>query len=974
MTRNASVRLQLAVSALALTMPAALSAQAVGVGGAPPPTDTRASQDGSDKPIIVTGSRIRQNPLEERSPVITLDQSSLAQTGLTSVADILQRLPSAAGGLNTKANNSGNIGNPQDGGGVGAGTSEIDLRYLLAKRTLVLVDGLRYVPATAASGIPSTVDLNSIPEAQIERIEVLQSGQSPLYGSDAIAGVVNIITKASQDGLRASAQYGKFRQGDGAQQEYNLSYGVKGPSTTIVLGGTYVKQDKVSTRDRALSQFPNPGQTSCTDPIGGCSSGAVNGRIVFNPGNPSLPDGGSITVRNAPLNGRGIYDPTLAGGDFRAFTTADRFNFSPYNYFLTPSERFGGFLSAKQELGGDINLRVKAVYNRRNSQNQAAFLPLFVGPDAGNGNLLDTVSIDATNPYNPFGITLNSGTNGQPATYSFIGRRLVEAGQRTYTQHVDTWSTTATLDGSFSVGEHKFYWDANAVVGLNDARQVFTGNVNAARVARALGPISQCTGDCVPLNIFGGAGSITPAMLNYIGFTERDTSYQRLYDYTANLSGDLFNLPAGPVGFAVGYEHRLQKGGFTPDPIIQAGLGADIPAQAASGKYHTNEFYGEIRVPILKDVPFFQQLEGDGAVRHVNYSTSGKSTTFTGTGLWKPIEDLLFRASYAEGFRAPSIGELFGAKSRADAPIDDPCTNVAGSPYQSSATIRANCAANGVPTNGSYQEPNGGQLPTLTGGNNALKPETSRTWLFGGVYSPRWARESGFASLLSLEVNYYDIKVSNAIAAVNPQVTLTRCATLGDPAACANVTRTASGRVAQIVGLLQNIGQIRTQGFDFTLSYRTPRTNAGTFGLSVNANYLKKYSETFPTAGGLSTISYKGVTRGFPDQSYPKFKGNAVVSWSLGDFMSSFTGRYINHVTETLSDGTVNRLRNTFYGDVQIVFSPSFLDKKFEFAVGVNNVFDRDPPACFTCTGPNYDPTTYDVPGQYGYLRVSYKM
>jgi iron complex outermembrane receptor protein len=966
MSPKMMLRSQVALTILAAAIPTSLSAQAVTIGGTPAASDT----SGADDAIIVTGSRIRRDPLDNPSPVVTLDQSALAQTGLTSVADILQRLPSAAGGLNTKVNNSGNIGNPQDGGGVGAGTSEIDLRYLLAKRTLVMVDGLRYVPATAASGIPSTVDLNTIPASQIERIEVLQSGQSPLYGSDAIAGVVNIITKSQQEGLRMSGQFGTFRAGDGHTYNYDASYGIKGPTTSIVIGASYVNQGKVSTRDRSISQFPNPGQTSCTDPIGGCSSGAVNGRIVFNPGNPSLPAGGSVTVRNAPLNGRGVYDPTLVGGDFRAFTTADRFNFSPYNYFLTPSERFGGFLSAKQELGSNINLRVKAVYNRRNSQNQAAFLPLFVGPDAGNGNLLDTVSIDATNPYNPFGTTLSAGPNGTPATYSFIGRRLVEAGQRTYTQHVDTWSTTATLDGSFDVGDRKFYWDVNAVIGLNDARQTFTGNVNAAKVARALGPVANCTGDCVPLNIFGGAGSITPAMLNYIAFTEHDQSYQRLYDYTANVSGDLFSLPAGNVGIAAGYEHRLQKGGFTPDPLIQAGLGADIPAQAASGKFNADEFYGEIRVPILKDVPFFRSLEADGAVRHSDYSTSGSNTSFTGTGLWKPIDDLLLRASYAEGFRAPGIGELFGAQSRADAPIDDPCTNVAGSPYQTSATVRTNCAANGVPTNGSYQEPNGGQLATLTGGNNALKPETSKTWLYGAVYSPRWARESGFASAFSIEANYYDIKVTGAIAAINPQVTLSRCAELGDAASCANVVRTASGKVAQIIGLLQNIGEIRTRGIDLTVTYRTPETSVGIFGLSLNGNYLTKYTESFPTNDGTTTISYKGTTRGFPDQSYPKLKGNGTVSWSLGDIAASFTGRYINHVVE--SDG--NRMGNTFYGDVQIVYTPSFLDKKFDFSVGVINMFNRTPPACDTCTGPNYDPTTYDVPGQFGYLRVAYKM
>jgi iron complex outermembrane receptor protein len=962
--RKTEARRAIGISIFALLSSTSLHAQAVDIGSG------AAAAEGEGEMIVVTGSRIRRDPLQNDSPVITLDQTTLAQTGLTSVADVLQRLPSAAGGLNTKVNNSGNIGNPQDGGGVGAGTSEIDLRYLLAKRTLVLVDGLRYVPATAASGIPSTVDLNSIPESQIERIEVLQSGQSPLYGSDAIAGVVNIITKSSQDGLRASAQYGKFRQGDGATQDYNVSYGIKGPTTSIVAGVTYVKQDKVSTRDRKTSQFPNPGQTSCNDPIGGCSSGAVNGRIVFNPGNPSLPAGGSIVVRNPPLNGRGVYDPTLVGGDFRAFTNSDRFNFSPYNYFLTPSERIGGFVSAKQELSSSVNLRVKAVYNRRNSQNQAAFLPLFLGPDAGNGNLLDTVSIDATNPYNPFGITLSSGAGGTTPTYSFIGRRLVEAGQRTYTQHVDTWSVTGTLDGSFDVGGRKFYWDANAVIGFNDAVQTFTGNVNAAKVAQALGPLALCTGGCVPLNVFGGLGSITPAMLNFIGFTELDKSSQTLEDYTANLTGDIFTLPYGDVGIAVGYEHRVQRGSFTPDPVIQAGLGADIPAQAAYGHYNSDEVYGEIRVPILKDVPFFSSLEADGAVRHANYSTSGSSTTFTGTGLWKPTKDLLLRGSYAEGFRAPSIGELFGAQSRADAPIDDPCTNVAGSRWQASATVRTNCVANGVPASGSYQEPQGGQIGTLTGGNNSLVPETSKTLLFGGVYSPSWARDGGWASQLNLELNYYDIKVSGAISAINPQVTLARCAELGDSAACSNVVRTQSGIISRVVGLLQNIGQIRTKGIDLTFNYRTPQTGIGQFGLTLNGNYLLKYTETFPTAGGSASISYKGTTRGFPDQSYPKYKGTGVVSWSLGAVDASFTGRYINHVVE----GSGARLANTFYGDVQLGYTPDFLDKRFTFTLGVINLFNKIPPACTSCTGPNYDPTTYDVPGQFGYLRVSYKM
>ena len=909
--------------------------------------------------IIVTGSRIRRDPLNQDSPVVIVDQSALAQTGLSAIADVLQRLPSASGGLNSKVNNSGNIGNPPDGGGVGAGSAEIDLRYLAAKRTLVLVDGQRFVNGASASGIPSTVDLNTIPVSAIERIEVLQSGQSPLYGSDALAGVVNVITKSSQKGLQASAQFGTFRQGDGHTTDLNASYGFQGSTTSVVFGASYVKQEAVRTRDRATSQFPNPGQTSCTDPIGGCSSAPLLGRYDVN--------GQSLTLR-APVIGRvPVYDPTLVGGDYTNFSAAARFNFAPFNYFLTPSERYGGFVNIKQELSSNVNLRVKAIYSHRNSQNQAAFLPLFIGPDAGNGNLLDTITIDASNPYNPFG-TLSAGNPGDPpANYSTVRRRLIEAGQRTYTQSVDTMSVTGTLDGSFTVGAHKWYWDVNAVIGFNDAKQSFTGNVNAANLKRALGPVANCTAPCVPVNIFGGAGSITADQLAYITYTERNRSAQELQDYTANLSGDLFDLPAGPVGFAVGYEHRYQKGSYDPDVITAAGLSSDIPSLPAVGSYNSDEVYGELRVPILKEVPFFYELGIDGAVRYSDFSRGGTKTTYTGSATWKPVQDLLFRGSYATGFRAPAIGELFGAASRADAPIDDPCTNVAGSPYQTSATVRANCTANGVPANGSYQEPNGGQLGVLTGGNQNLKPETSRTWLFGGVYSPRWAR-GGALSALSLEVNYYDIEVNNAIAPVDAQLTLNRCAFSADALSCGSITRTPAGLISRINAQLQNIGSIRTRGIDVAANIRTQKSGIGSFGLSLNGNFLLKYTETFPAQVGFSTTNYLGTTRGFPDQSYPRFKGNGTLDWAIGDFGASFTGRYIDAVRE--ADG--KKLANTFYGDVQLSYA--FLAKKFVFTLGVNNVFDKDPPACFSCTGPNYDPTTYDVPGQFGYVRITYKM
>jgi iron complex outermembrane receptor protein len=931
---------------------------------APAQAQTAPAENEGGEEIIVTGSRIRQDPLNQDSPVIRLDQDALAQTGLSAVADILQRLPSASGGLNSKVNNSGNLGNPPDGGGVGAGSAEIDLRYLSAKRTLVLVDGLRFVNGTSGSGIPATVDLNTIPANSIARVEVLQAGASPLYGSDAIAGVVNVITVAQQEGLRASAQFGTFRQGDGHTQDYNISYGVKGPTTNFVFGASYVKQEAVRSRDRAISQFPNPGQTACSNGGGGCSSAALNGRFLTSFGNQ--------TISTAP-------DSTPTFAELRPFLVTDRFNFAPFNYILTPSERYGAWLSFKQELGSDINLRVKAQYNRRNSQNQAAFEPLFIGPDAGNGagSLFDTLSFDATNPFNPFGVTLESGRNpdgtlnGRTQNYSFIARRLIEAGQRTFNQKVDTLSATATLDGSFDVGGHKWYWDATALFGINDAHQSFTGNVNAARVAQAIGPIANCTAPCVPLNLFGGAGSITPAMLAFIAFTERDKSQQHLYDYTANLSGDIIDLPAGPVGFAVGYEHRIQSASFDPDPIVAAGLGADIPAQPAAGRYNVDEIYGELRIPLLKEKPFFYSLEVNGAVRHSSYSISGSSTTYTGTGLWKPVQDLLLRGSYSTGFRAPSLGELFGGRSRFDLPVTDPCSNIAGSPWQTSATVRANCVANGVPANGSYAE-DPGQLPVITQGNLNLRPEKSRNLLFGAVYAPAWARSGGFAKNFSIEANYYDIRVSKAIGAVDPNLTLNNCALRGDAASCALVIRTSNGFINEIDGTLQNLDSIRTKGLDVTLNYVTPDTGIGTFGLTANATWLLKY--VLSASNGFVVLDRKGTERGSPDQAFPKFKGNATVNWTIGDVAASFTGRYVDSVVEQGGPAGTNRLNSRFYGDIQLTFTPSFLDQRFAFTAGVNNVFNQDPPACFSCSLNNFDPTTYDVPGQFGYLRVSYKM
>jgi iron complex outermembrane receptor protein len=899
---------------------------------------TQAAQNDAD--IVITGSRIRRNPLDQDQPVTFLDEEDIARTGLTSAADVIQRLPSSGGALNSRFNNSGNFGNPPDGGGVGAGSAEVDLRYLGSKRVLVLVDGLRYVNGASASGVPGATDLNSIPESMIERIEVLQDGASAIYGSDAIAGVVNIITRKEQDGLRASAQVGITSEGDGFTQNYQLSWGTKTDNgLSVVVGGNYVKQEEISSADREISLFPTPGTTACDN---SCSSGTPRGRFILL--------GQDLTLI-APVIGR---KPVLA--DYRPWAGApDRFNFAPFNFIQTPLERYGAFFNVRQEVG-DVAFSVKGVWNQRNSKNQAAPLPLFVGPDAGNGNLLDTITIHSTNPFNPFGVTLDA------SNLAFIGRRVVEGGPRRYNQDVSTWYLSATLDGAFEVGDGNWYWDVNAVYGRNRAEQTVFGNINAANLARALGPINQCTNTCVPFNIFGGVGSITEQMYNYVSFEQNDSSRQTLWDFSANLSGELFDLPGGSAGFAIGLEHRAQSGRFDPDEIVAAGLGSDIPALPTAGSYDVDEAYLELRLPLLRDRAFFHRFELSGAVRFSDYSESGSTTTLKGTVNWQPIKDLLFRGSWAEGFRAPTIGELFGTPSRFDQEIVDPCSAVGGA---IPAAVAANCIANGVPANGSYIQLNP-QLPVITGGNADLGPETSESWVFGAVWSPK------FLPRLSLEANYFDIRVDGAVQAIDAETLLGRCAENGDALSCAAISRSASGAVTEIRGLLQNIAGIETDGLDVTLNYRTPDTGLGRFGLFWTNTFLFNYHVTVPATDGVTLIEREGTEQGSPDQAFPKWKSTAVLDWSQrgdGGFGASITGRYIAGVDE--ANG--NRMGSRLYTDLQLRWEPGFW-KGFGLAIGANNLFNVDPPACFTCGLNNMDPTTYDVPGTFFYARVSLKM
>ena len=909
----------------ALAMTTAFGISPAAAQDSQPPSDPQTASAESDDAIVVTGSRIRRNPLDQDAPVTFIDEEAIARTGLNSINDVLQRLPSSGGGLSSKFNNSGNLGNPPDGGGVGAGAAEIDLRYLGSRRVLVLVDGLRYVNGASASGVPGSTDLNSIPESMIQRVEVLQDGASALYGSDAIAGVVNIITKRSQDGLMGLAQIGGYaEEGDGFTQNYQLSWGNGGDGPLqVVVGGNYVIQDPVFAGTRPLSAFPEPYDNQCRAT---CSGFIPNGRY-----NGSAFGGDRTLI--APVIGR---RPTPA--DFRAFTSpGDRFNFQPFNYLQVPLERIGAFGSLRYELSDAVNFSARAVWNRRESKNQAAPLPFGFGVAAGLTPVLNNLVVSASNPFNPYGVDLGGANNN----VQFVYRRFLEGGPRRFEQKVDTFYTVGTLDGQFGVGEGTWFWDINASYGRNKAEQKMFGNIDSSKLVQALGPIAGCTAPCVPFNIFGGFGSITPAMIDFVTFEQNDSSEQTQFDISANVSGNLFELPGGPVGLALGVEYRDLDGRFDPDPVVQAGFSSDIPAQATSGGYNVKEAYAELNVPLLSNTPFFNLLELNGAVRFSDYSTSGSATTFKGGVNWKPFEDLRLRASYAEGFRAPAIGELFGSQSRFDEVITDPCSspNAAALSFQNNA-----------------------QISVTTGGNQLLEPETSESYVVGGVYSPSWLPG------LALEANYYNIKVDGAIQAIPRLTTVLNCLLTNDPGTCALVTR-VNGQLTDIEGFLQNIAAINTDGIDVNLTYRGFDIGAGRVGFNWYNTFLLNYDVLVPSPTGTDLLSREGTQVGSPAQGFPKWKSVGSINFDGPDFGATITGRYVSKLTE--AGGNV--LDSVFYTDLQLRFLVGQEDE-FGFALGVNNLFNVSTPGCVTCESNNFSQAIHDVPGRYFYVRANFRM
>lgn len=949
------------------------------------------AQSGDDKTqldeIEVTGSRIKTTDLQGQAPVFTLDRKALDRSGLGSIGEILQTLSSSGKALNTKFNSSGNFGFPADGGGIGAGSTQIDLRHLEPKRALVLVDGVRWVNESSASGVGGAVDLNTIPLSIVERIEILEDGASAIYGSDAIAGVINIITRKEFGGRQLNGYFGMYDVGDGQTGQLDFTMGGSSLRSNTLLSVGYYNQEMVSSADRGISLEPKPG-TGVTRG----SSGIPQGRVIFCDPNvtPACAPEDYLDLVLDTGTGTPVYDPTSPNAPpstYHDFTNADRFNFAPFNLLLTPNERANIFVSHNMQLTDDVRLYAKALYNRRESLNRAAPEPIFIGGDAGTGGLADTISIPANQPFNPFGIDLIAGEN-----FSLLGRRPLEGGPRLFSQEVDTFYVGTGLQGMFDLAQRSFSWDANVAYSDNRAQQSFQNGYNVRRIQEALGDPAACAAlpGCVPLNIFGGQGAdgrgtITQEMLNYIRINTQDKSDNQLALFSANITSDLFELPAGMLAFASGYEFRQYEGSFSPDAVRVARESQDSPAIPTAGRYNVHEIYSEFSIPVLADKFLAHSLDLSAALRYSRYSTFGGQTTGKAGVKWRPVENLVLRGTYAQGFRAPFIGELFGL-AQFGADITDPCSNSDGTDRE------ANCRALGVPAGFEQSNP---QITTNTGGNPNLKPEKSDSFTAGFVYSPSWAEDWSWVSRLDFEATYYSHEIDDAIRAPDAQKRLDDCVASGDPnsAFCAGITRTPNGQINRFDNLLANNGSFKTDGVDLKINWGSPDYSIGRFAAGLQGTFVNKYRVT--DALGQEFPQKEGVE--VNDGAIPRVQANLQVDWFYDIWSASWTVRYIGKVTESCTDGSDgspnsltnlglcsepdfadngnsrNELSETFYNDVQFSWNAPFGSQGVKLTAGINNVFDQAPPTCVSCSLNGYDAGTYDLPGQFGYLQADWK-
>jgi iron complex outermembrane recepter protein len=873
--------------------------------------------------VVVTGSRLKTPNETSISPISTVSAGDITATGLTRVEDVLNNLPMVFAGENSTTSNGAD------------GTATIDLRGLGNQRTLVLINGKRLGPGTADGRNFS--DINQIPAALIQRIDILTGGASSVYGADAVAGVVNFVLNTHFEGIEVTAGY-HFNQHhndntdvQGLLAARNSPLFVVPPSSvntgygkyaSIIMGSNFADNRGNAT---AYITYDNQGPAlqksfdySACNLAGSAPSGPLSCGGSSTAAGPTG-GGGSFRAYNSAFTKR-LFNDTVdpSTGTFRGFTAADQFNFAPYNYYQVPNERWtmGAFMN--YEVNSHVTAYTELMYTRNQSAAQIApsgafgvfsFIPcnnpLLTAQEAG------IICSAANQAAQGFPTETVPGFAAPVAGANLVVlRRNVEGGPRIATFQTDAARQVFGLRGDFADAWTYDVYAQHGTVDVANGNENYMSNpniVNALNVVPGAGGAPTCVSvlngtdpACVPWNLWSPTG-VTPGAIKYLSVPLLIQGDVTEYVFNGSVTGDLgkygVQLPSASSGLQVniGTEYRSEASNFLPDALSQAGsaAGSGGPTPPVSGNFHVWEGFLEARMPLVTDHTGAEDLSLEGGYRYSDYTLGFNTNTYKIGLEWAPVRDVRFRGSFQRAVRAPNIAELFTPNTVGLDGSQDPCAAplAAGSPAApnpaavlTNGTTYAQCALSGVSAAlfGNIAPNTANQYNGFLGGNSALKPEVADTYSAGFVLTPRAVPNFTFS------VDYFDIKIKNVIGPIGGDTILLNClASVNNPGQastyCPLVHRGTAGSLwldntGYVIDVNQNQGALATTGIDFKFSYRVPLPRAGSLLFGFEGTDLNKL-ETTPVAGG-GSYDCKGLYGSTCGAANPSWRHVLNATWS----------------------------------------------------------------------------------------------
>jgi iron complex outermembrane receptor protein len=925
--------------------------------------------------VIVTGSRIRRADIDSASPVTILTREDIMATGVTDVGSLIQSMPSMSGSP---------VGTTTNNGNAGVGLVSIDLRGMGPARTLTLINGKRPVDGG---------DYQAIPATMIERVEILKDGASAIYGADAVAGVVNIITRTNFEGIELTAQHADWFDSEGKQDSFGLISGTEFSGGNVVFGGEFVTQEQAYQSDtdwdffqNALYIYPDSAIGCEAHPAapydgtgaGGCypigSSRIPESRLPFLNQGTFL-----IGLPNTTPYEVGLMEPH----DGRTY------NYAPVNYIQTPFERTNVFLEMNFDITDNIRFVADVRGNFRTSAQQLAPLP-FSGTDPmwdgfytdpATGETISVHGISDQNYYLRKAVDAYNAANGTSLIYEpVIGprRRMIETNRR-FEQTVTQYQWNAGLEGDFN----DMNWDVFINEGYRNLTGQDFGQFAGSRLFNAMGPsadlddngVPECYADvnnpdtlivgCVPINLFGGGEvdpvtsqptvtTLTQDMVDYVSLDTVDVAKTRQRLAGASLTGSNFNLPAGEIGWAVGWSYWKQEYTYAPDSAKTIGAVTGNVGAGTEGSLTNNSFYGEVLVPVWDNGT--QNIYFKGGLRYDDWNQFKGDTTYQLGLEFQAIESLKLRATYGTVFRAPTITDLFGGIVDSFPTYNDPCAPSAGE------SLAPGCDQEGLQLDT--------QVHALVGGNPNLIPETGDTLTAGFVWTPQFGDHG-----LTLTVDYWKINIEDGLSSLGVQFILDDCYYSLNQASCDLITRNDMTYAVDLIldGTL-NVAEQGGQGVDTEIRWNYD-SSIGQWQAALLWAHLTKRTKT--AFSGAEEEELQGRSLRWTDEdggTYAEDKVNISLQWLWHDLSLGYLGQYISGVDADVAYiDYVQDIDSQMYHDLFASYTFSGFGSNTTISGGITNIGDKAPPYIDIGFNASTDAQVYRVLGRGYYLRLAWK-